>query len=75
MLGGGGILNWSFLEARLVDEISIVIAPVVNGSTKAATVFNSAFDQNAHAITLKPIKMITYPEGIIWVRYKAENQL
>lgn len=73
MLGGGGILNWSFLEAGLIDEISIVFAPVVNGATKAATVFNSIFDQNTHAIALKPIKILTYPEGTIWVRYKAER--
>ena len=26
MLGGGGILNWSFIQARMCDEISVVIA-------------------------------------------------
>ncbi len=27
MLGGGGVLNWSFLQAGLCDEVSIVVAP------------------------------------------------
>lgn len=26
MLGGGGILNWSFIQAGMCDEISVVIA-------------------------------------------------
>lgn len=27
MLGGGGVLNWSFIQAGLCDEVSVVIAP------------------------------------------------
>ena len=33
MLGGGGVLNWSFIQAGMCDEISVVIAPCADGST------------------------------------------
>ncbi len=37
LLEGGGNLNWSMLEAGLVDEISIAIAPLVIGGRDAVT--------------------------------------
>jgi riboflavin biosynthesis pyrimidine reductase len=27
MIGGGSVLNWSFLSAGLVDEVSLVVSP------------------------------------------------
>ena len=32
MVSGGGLINWYFLEADLIDELSIVIAPVADGA-------------------------------------------
>jgi len=37
LLEGGGNLNWSMLEAGLVDELTIAIAPVVIGGRDAVT--------------------------------------
>lgn len=31
MLAGGGTMNWSFLQEGLIDELSLVIAPVADG--------------------------------------------
>lgn len=70
MLGGGGILNWSFLSAGLIDEISIVMAPAVDGATNTARLFNSQFAGNPHAISFKPIKIKSYSDGTLWLRYK-----
>ena len=41
MLEGGGGANGALLRAGLVDEISLVVSPVIDGSTGAPTVFNS----------------------------------
>ncbi|MBA1393895.1 RibD family protein, partial [Lactobacillus sp. XV13L] len=41
MLGGGGVLNWSFIQKGLCDEISIVISPAADGSTKTPTLFQA----------------------------------
>ena len=39
MLGGGGVLNWSFIQAGLCDELSLVITPSADGSSKMPTLF------------------------------------
>lgn len=39
ILGGGGVLNWSFLQAGLADEVSQVIAPAADGSCHTQTLF------------------------------------
>ena len=41
MLGGGGVLNWSFLQAGMCDEISIVAA-AADGSPDTPPVFRAA---------------------------------
>ena len=41
MLGGGGVLNWSFIQAGMCDEVSVVIAPVADGSSKTPALFNA----------------------------------
>src|SRR5699024_2717070 len=30
MVGGGGTINWSFLQNGLVDEVSVILAPIAN---------------------------------------------
>lgn len=42
MVAGGGIANQSFLQEGLIDELSIVIAPVADGSRTAASIFERA---------------------------------
>ncbi len=39
LICGGGIVNWSFLHAGMVDELSLFLAPVTDGSSGAASVF------------------------------------
>lgn len=70
MLGGGGILNWSFLSQGLVDEISIIMAPVIDGATNSARLFNSVYMNNAHPIAFTPKKIQTYDDGTLWLRYE-----
>ena len=42
LVEGGGELNWSFLEADLVDELYLTIAPVLLGGRQAPTTFEGA---------------------------------
>ena len=39
LLCGGGGADWSFLDAGVVDELSLVITPVTDGSHGSASVF------------------------------------
>ena len=55
LLCGGGITNKSFLDAELIDELSIVITPVVSGQSNAASIFDSSSFANSkttHAFKL-----------------------
>lgn len=70
MLGGGGILNWSLLDQQLVDEISLVVAPAIDGSNRTARVFNDLYDKDAHPISFQPIDLQTYSDGTLWLRYR-----
>lgn len=42
MLGGGGVLNWSFIQANLYDELSVVIAPTADGSSDTPALFETS---------------------------------
>lgn len=35
MIGGGGVLNWSYVQDGLVDEVSLLLAPVSDASPSA----------------------------------------
>lgn len=73
-LGGGGILNWSFLQAGLVDELSIVIAPVTDGDSHTPTLFEKAefpVQKATVSFTLKEAKPLE--NGCVWVHYMVNN--
>lgn len=36
---GGGMVNWSFLQAGIVDELNLFLAPVTDGSAGMASLF------------------------------------
>lgn len=52
-LSGGGIVDWAFLQAGLIDEISLVVPPVIDGRTGLA----SAFDDSPFAVRHSPVPM------------------
>jgi 2,5-diamino-6-(ribosylamino)-4(3H)-pyrimidinone 5'-phosphate reductase len=40
MLEGGGSINGAMLRAGLIDEVSVLVAPVADGRTNTATLFD-----------------------------------
>lgn len=74
MLGGGGILNWSFLQAGLCDEISVIVAATADGSIKTPTLFMTAegiTEDKPLGFALKSVKVL---EGdAIWIQYNVKN--
>ena len=68
---GGGHINGAFLEAGLIDEISIMIGPGIDGRKGMAAVFDGI--ENAdHAPTLLQLEsMEKIGEGTVWLRYKV----
>lgn len=67
---GGGHINGAFLEAGLIDEISIMIGPGIDGRKGMPAVFDGIEDPN-HAPTLLRLEsMKKVGEGTVWLRYK-----
>jgi riboflavin biosynthesis pyrimidine reductase len=76
LIEGGGISNGSFLRAGLIDEISLVICPAVDGARGVPHVFDSR-DEDADARA--PIQAMTLESsevldgGAIWLRYSLRT--
>ncbi|MBE9605774.1 RibD family protein [Acetobacteraceae bacterium H6797] len=76
MLSGGGFINWSFLQAGLVDELSLVIAPLADGENDTVTLFEKSAHLSASAPVEFALKSVEKAEGdSIWLRYSVKNRL
>jgi len=69
LLEGGGKINGSFLSADLVDELSILIAPIADGSIGTPSLFDVA-NRRSPARSLKLMSMEKRAGGIVWLRYR-----
>lgn len=72
MLGGGGVLNWSFVEAGLCDEVSIVVAAAADGSSDTPTLFEALGGFAApRAVRFALIDAKAEAGGALWLRYRT----
>jgi riboflavin biosynthesis pyrimidine reductase len=72
MLEGGGTFNGAVLQAGLLDEISQVMVPVVDGGRGVTTIFDIPGDpprKAAAALRLKSYRRL--PGGVGWFRYRV----
>ena len=71
MVAGGGMMNWSFLQEGLINELSLVIAPVADGSTTAVSCFEKADFMPSHAPMAFRLKEAKPMAGnALWLRYE-----
>jgi 2,5-diamino-6-(ribosylamino)-4(3H)-pyrimidinone 5'-phosphate reductase len=72
LIEGGGITNWSFLEANLIDEAIITISPYLLGGSDAPTLVDgNGFSTIAKSTKLK-LKNITKMKNEIVLHYKIK---
>lgn len=69
LLEGGGKINGSFLAANLIDELSILVAPVADGSVATPTLFDVTEKRRAPVRKLKLRAIDKRAGGIVWLRY------
>lgn len=75
MLGGGAALNWSFIQAGMCDEVSVVIAAVADGSVNTQTLFmtrEGLSDDTPVGFKLQEAKVMD--GNSIWLRYLVKNE-
>jgi 2,5-diamino-6-(ribosylamino)-4(3H)-pyrimidinone 5'-phosphate reductase len=69
LLEGGGHINGGFLQAGLVDEVSLLIVPGIDGRHDIPAVFDGIVDPKHTAVSLK-LKSVEQREGdALWIRY------
>jgi riboflavin biosynthesis pyrimidine reductase len=69
LLEGGGKINGSFLAAGLIDELSILIAPITNGGIGTPTLFDVEKRGGVHR-KLRLISVQPLEDDIVWLRYQ-----
>lgn len=77
LLEGGGGANGAFLRAGLVDELSLVVCPTVDGAKGAPSIFDSHEVEQGPtapvtAMTLESSNVLD--GGAVWLRYRIKNR-
>jgi diaminohydroxyphosphoribosylaminopyrimidine deaminase/5-amino-6-(5-phosphoribosylamino)uracil reductase len=66
LVEGGGTINFSLLQAGLIDKVYAFIAPkLLGGKASLTPVAGEGFDEPAEAVTLKNITMKTLDGDIL----------
>lgn len=69
-LVGGGHINAGFLKEGLIDEISILIGPGIDGRDNMCAVFDG-LPLDSKVIPLKLESVQSFKSGAIWIKYKT----
>ena len=68
---GGGKINGAFLNAGLIDEVSLVIAPVVDGEMDTPTAFDVVGRSVHSPARLRLLSVERLDGGVVWLRYRV----
>ncbi|HEX8319161.1 RibD family protein [Longimicrobium sp.] len=71
MLEGGGKINGGMLRAGLVDEVSVLLAPVVDGRMGTPALFDFTEDDTPrYRLALDSVERRA--DDVLWLRYRVE---
>ena len=71
MLEGGGRINGGMLAAGLIDEVSVLVAPAVDGRVGTPALFDVDSEGAApRRLALEHVEQ--RPGGVLWLRYRVE---
>ena len=73
MVEGGGFINYTFLQAGLIDEVSIVLAPIADGENNTVTLFEKSdfMDPKTFTFSLKDVQKLD--GGTVWLKYTVNK--
>lgn len=75
-LQGGGIIDGAMLAQGLINELSLVIYPGIDGLTTAPSIFEYLGHSEEHPAEDQALELLSVeqlPHGIVWLRYKFHN--
>lgn len=71
LLEGGGRINGGFLEQGLVDEVSLLLAPGIDGRQGVPAVFDGMTSTRNGAVPLRLKSVERLEHGVLWIRYEV----
>ena len=71
LLEGGGHINGAFLQAGLVDEVSLLVVPGIDGRHDIPAIFDGVSASHKRAVPLKLKSVEQRGRGALWIRYKV----
>jgi len=74
MVGGGGTINWSMVQNGLVDEVSVILAPIANGDPDGQRFFVAKEPYSSikeTAFQLESVEVLEH--GTLWIRYSIKK--
>jgi 2,5-diamino-6-(ribosylamino)-4(3H)-pyrimidinone 5'-phosphate reductase len=71
LLEGGGHINGAFLQAGLVDEVSLLVVPGIDGRHDIPAVFDGVNPSRKTAVPLRLKSIEQRGRDALWIRYKV----
>jgi riboflavin biosynthesis pyrimidine reductase len=72
MLEGGGKINGGMLRDGLIDEVSVLVAPLVDGREGTPALFDVGEDHvTPQRLELESVEKRA--DGVLWLRYRVEH--
>lgn len=74
LLEGGGILNGSIMQENLIDEISLLLLPIVVNRVDAPSIFEGDVQRllNIKKYSLQQVERIE--DDVVWLKYNKTNK-
>lgn len=76
LLEGGGLINGAFLRTGLVNEISLIVWPAIDGSAGAPSVFDFTPAEAERLPALEAVRLLgceRLDDDAVWLRYLVQN--
>jgi riboflavin biosynthesis pyrimidine reductase len=74
LLEGGGHINGAFLQAGLVDEVSLLLVPGIDGRHDIPAVFDGVSPASRKAVGLKLTSVEKRQGDTLWIRYNVVKE-
>jgi len=71
LLEGGGHINGAFLQADLIDEVSLLVVPGIDGRHDIPAVFDGVSPAKNAAVPLKLKSVEQRESDTLWIRYEV----
>jgi len=71
LLEGGGHINGAFLQSDLVDEVSLLLVPGIDGRHDVPSVFDGVNSARKAAVPLKLKSIERREKDTLWLRYEV----